>query len=60
MRSVFRVLAAAALGLLTAQAPAASLLLKPARVFTADDMAAHPGWAVLVVDDHIASVGPAN
>jgi imidazolonepropionase-like amidohydrolase len=57
---VFRVLAAAALGLLTAQAPAASLLLKPARVFTADDMAAHPGWAVLVVDDHIASVGPAN
>jgi imidazolonepropionase-like amidohydrolase len=57
---VFRVVAAAALGLLTAQAPAASLLLKPARVFTADDMAAHPGWAVLVVDDHIASVGPAN
>ncbi|MGD8380301.1 MAG: amidohydrolase family protein [Gammaproteobacteria bacterium] len=57
---MFRVLAAAALGLLTAQAPAASLLLKPARVFTADDMAAHPGWAVLVVDDHIASVGPAN
>ncbi|MGD8573778.1 MAG: amidohydrolase family protein [Gammaproteobacteria bacterium] len=57
---MFRVVAAAALGLLTAQAPAASLLLKPARVFTADDMAAHPGWAVLVVDDHIASVGPAN
>ena len=34
-----------------------SVLLRPARVF--DGAAVHEGWAVLVVDDRIAAVGPA-
>jgi imidazolonepropionase-like amidohydrolase len=35
------------------------LLLVPARVFTADDAVAHPGWVVVVDGDKIAAVGPA-
>ena len=35
-----------------------SLLLRPDRVFTADDGVAHAGWSVLVTGDTIAAVGP--
>jgi imidazolonepropionase-like amidohydrolase len=34
-------------------------LLRPARVFTADDGVVHPGWVVLVTGARIAAVGPA-
>ena len=37
---------------------AETLLLKPDRVFTADDRTAHAGWAVLVTGDRITAVGP--
>ena len=53
-------LAAAALLLVVAPAARAeTLLIRPARVFTAEDRVAHPGWAVLVEGDKIAAVGPA-
>jgi imidazolonepropionase-like amidohydrolase len=35
-----------------------SVLLKPARVFTAVDQVVHEGWAVLVTGTSIAEVGP--
>ena len=35
-------------------------LLVPAKVWTGDGGSAHDGWAVLVHDDRIAAVGPAN
>ncbi len=38
---------------------AKSLLLRPARVFTAEDGAIHAGWVVLVTGDKITAVGPA-
>ncbi len=41
-----------------AQAPTV-VLLRPDRVFTADDAIAHPGWVVLVTGDTITAVGPA-
>jgi imidazolonepropionase-like amidohydrolase len=44
--------------LLTTTAQAETLLLKPDRVFTAEDRVAHPGWSVLVEGDKIAAVGP--
>ncbi len=34
------------------------ILLKPARVFTADDSSAHAGWVVLVEGERIVAVGP--
>jgi imidazolonepropionase-like amidohydrolase len=40
-------------------ASAESVLLRPDRVFTADDGAVHAGWAVLVSDNRITGVGPA-
>ena len=52
-------LAAALLALAATAAQAETLLLRPARVFTAEDKVAHPGWAVLVEGDRIAAVGPA-
>ena len=39
-------------------AQAEPILLKPDRVFTAEDRVAHPGWSVLVDGDKIAAVGP--
>jgi imidazolonepropionase-like amidohydrolase len=51
-------LALAAVLLLAAPAQAETLLLKPDRVFTAEDRTAHPGWRVLVEGDRIAAVGP--
>lgn len=39
-------------------AQAETLLLKPDRVFTADDKVAHVGWSVLVTGDKITAVGP--
>jgi imidazolonepropionase-like amidohydrolase len=50
--------AALAAAFLTTTAQAETLLLKPDRVFTAEDRAAHPGWSVLVDGDKIAAVGP--
>ncbi len=35
------------------------MLLRPARVFTADDGVTHAGWVVLVSGERIAAVGPA-
>jgi imidazolonepropionase-like amidohydrolase len=35
-----------------------ALLLRPARVFTADDAKTHPAWVVLVDGERIAAVGP--
>ncbi len=43
---------------LAATARAEPILLKPDRVFTADDKAAHPGWSVLVEGERIKAVGP--
>jgi len=40
-------------------APGGSYLLRPARVFTAEDSAVHPGWVVVVTGEKIAAVGPA-
>ena len=37
-----------------------AILLRPARVFTADDAVAHPGWVVLVTAGRITAVGPAT
>ena len=42
-----------------AHAAEPAVLLKPARVFTADDGIVHPGWVVLVEGNRIAAVGPA-
>ena len=36
-----------------------AILLRPDRVFTADDAVAHAGWAVLVTGERITAVGPA-
>ncbi len=52
-------LALAGGGVSRAQAPTA-VLLRPDRVFTADDAVAHAGWAVLVTGDTITAVGPAG
>ncbi len=38
---------------------AESLLIRPARVFTADDTVVHAGWVVLVEGERIKMVGPA-
>lgn len=55
-----RLLTALALILTPGLAQAAQpILLKPAKVWTAEDAGApHAGWAVLVKDDKIAAVGP--
>ncbi len=37
---------------------AETLLIRPARVFTADDAVVHAGWLVLVQGERIAAVGP--
>ncbi len=56
--------AAVVFGLTVAGASAAraaepgSILLRPARVFTADDAVAHAGWVVLVTGRQIIAVGP--
>lgn len=42
----------------SAAARAEPILLKPDRVFTADDKLAHPGWSVLVEGERITAVGP--
>ena len=52
-------IAAAALLLAAVPVHAETLLIRPARVFTAEDKIAHPGWAVLVEGETIAAVGPA-
>lgn len=38
---------------------AESLLIRPARVFTADDATVHTGWVVLVEGERISAAGPA-
>lgn len=43
---------------LASAARAEPILLRPDRVFTAQDRIAHPGWAVLVDGDRIQAVGP--
>ncbi len=53
------VLAALGSALPASAAIPASILLKPAAVFTADDAVTHPDWVVLVTGDKIAAVGPA-
>ncbi len=40
-------------------APGGSYVLRPARVFTAEDSTIHPGWVVVVMGEKIAAVGPA-
>jgi len=52
------VLVMAALAASGAALGAESLLIRPARVFTADDAATHAGWAVLVEGERISAVGP--
>jgi len=65
LRNLTILLAGLGLLLLTAFAQAAApvavrpILLRPDRVFTADDAVAHPGWVVLVQGNRIAAVGPA-
>jgi imidazolonepropionase-like amidohydrolase len=53
------VLMAAGLAAGTALAGEA-VLLRPARVFTAEDSAVHPGWGVVVDGERIDAVGPAD
>jgi imidazolonepropionase-like amidohydrolase len=43
-----------------ARAPETVTLLKPARVFDAEDGKIHEGWVVLVRGERIAAVGPAD
>src|SRR5690348_14348706 len=62
MRNTFAALLMLALcwpGARAATPPRGTWLLLPDRVWTADGDAAHAGWAVLVRDGTIASVGPA-
>jgi len=66
-RSCFAVLAASLLpgfvtAALAAPAPAAlttAYVLRPERVFTAEDATTHAGWVVVVEGEKIAAVGPA-
>ncbi len=37
-----------------------TFVLRPARVFTAEDSVAHSGWVVVVTGEKIAAVGPAD
>jgi imidazolonepropionase-like amidohydrolase len=57
-RMVVVLLAVTAVGALPAAAQQ-SLVLQPARVFTATDGTLHDGWVVLVTGERIAAVGPA-
>lgn len=57
-RMVVVFLAVTAIGALPVAAQQ-SLLLQPARVFTATDGTLHDGWVVLVTGDRIGAVGPA-
>jgi imidazolonepropionase-like amidohydrolase len=43
-----------------AAAAEAAILLRPARVFTADDGETHRGWTVLVLGHRISAVGPSD
>ena len=52
--------AAALLAVAPPASEAASFLLRPDRVWTADDAQIHAGWAVLVEDNRISAVGPAD
>lgn len=56
LKGLFLIAAMAASG---AAPGAESLLIRPARVFTAEDAVAHAGWLVLVQGDRVAAVGPA-
>src|SRR5947209_7231366 len=68
-RSCFAILLAASLlpgvvgaGLaapLPATAPHGAFVLRPERVFTAEDATTHAGWVVVVEGEKIAAVGPA-
>lgn len=49
---------AIALAASCAAAHGETLLLRPSRVFTADDAAVHAGWGVVVDGERIAAVGP--
>lgn len=60
MQRIFALLLLAASSCLSVSATAESLLLKPARVFTSDDIVTHAGWTVLVDGERIAQVGPAQ
>jgi imidazolonepropionase-like amidohydrolase len=44
--------------LLATTAQAETLLLRPDRVFTAEDRTARPGWSVIIDGDRISAVGP--
>lgn len=57
-RMVVVLLAVTAVGALPVAAQQ-SLVLQPARVFTATDGTLHDGWVVLVTGDRIGAVGPA-
>jgi imidazolonepropionase-like amidohydrolase len=52
-------LAGAALAAPPPPAPQSTLVLRPARVFTAEDATVHAGWVVVVQGERIAAVGPA-
>jgi imidazolonepropionase-like amidohydrolase len=61
MRRIWRgVLVMAALAGCGVAAGTESLLIRPARVFTADDTVTHAGWVVLVEGERITAVGPAG
>ena len=62
--SVFSAVLALALGAAppgpaTPPAPYTAYVLRPARVFTAEDSTVHPGWVVVVEGERITAVGPA-
>ena len=59
MRCQTAVLFSALIGIFSPTAQAADTLLSPARVWTGEGQA-HANWAVLISDDRIAAVGPAD
>ena len=59
MKPILLLLAVLAVAGVARSAPTPAVLLRPERLWTADE-AAHPGWVVLVEGDRIAAVGPAG
>jgi imidazolonepropionase-like amidohydrolase len=59
IRAAMAAMAAIAGLVLMGAAEPASILLRPAQVWTAEGDSAHPGWVVLVKGERIIAVGPA-
>jgi len=58
--SIFKLLIVCSICSTVLSSNAATTLLSPDRVWTAEDDTVHRGWVVLIVDDRIAAVGPSS